>query len=350
MKLSEFDYILPQKLIAATPTKKRDESKLMLLDKKTGKIDHRHFSDLIDFLNPGDILVLNESKVFPARLIGQKENGGTAEILLDHELDDGVWQGIGKKIRTGQKICFSGSDLCGEVLKQSEQEITIKFNQAGQQLFSSLEITGQTPLPPYILNARKNKQPDKNDKSRYQTVFAKNIGSSAAPTAGLHFTKKLLEKIATKGVKICYLTLHVGLGTFMPIQVDEIKNHKMHKEFFCLGGNVINSIITAKKNHKKIVAVGTTTTRVLEHVFSQIEKDKDLADQKQICGWTDIFIYPGYKFKCIDSLVTNFHLPKSTLLLLVSALAGQKKILNAYDVAIQNHYRFYSYGDAMFIR
>lgn len=352
MKLSDFDYNLPSFLIAEKPIAKRDESRLLVLDKKTGAIRHKKFLDLLDYLKPDDVLVLNQSKVFPARLIGRKKTGGKAEILLEHCVNDNDWVGIGRGLSVGVEITFPGSDLVGDVIEKNQQDIKIRFNHSGSELFAILDSIGQVPLPPYIEKQRqKNKDSDKiNDKTSYQTVYAKEVGSCAAPTAGLHFTDDLLSKIQALGVKIIPLTLHVGLGTFMPVEVDEIEDHIMHSEYYSITGKNLYRILNAKKSGSRIVSVGTTSTRVLEHLFERIEKEPELINKNEvISGWTNIFLYPGYKFKCVDVLITNFHLPKSTLILLVSAFASREKIFKAYEVAIEDKYRFYSYGDAMLI-
>lgn len=343
IKLSDFNYDLPTELIATSPTERRDESRLLVLDKKNGIRDN-FFKKLVDYFHFGDVLVLNNSKVFPARLIGQKETGGKAEVLLNYETNEG-WLALGRGLGSGQKIYFKGSKLVGNIIKKLDKEILISFNLAGNNFFAELEKIGKIPLPPYI---EKNRKKDNlcDDKKRYQTIYAKNLGSCAAPTAGLHFTEELLKALRKKGVIICELTLHVGLGTFLPIETEDIKHHKMHREYYFVTKSVSEQIKLAKENKKKVFAVGTTTTRVLETVFSDGNYKKDSDD---IAGWTDIFIYPGYKFFCVDAMITNFHLPKSSLLLLVSAFAGKEKIFQAYKHAIAKKYRFYSYGDAMLI-
>lgn len=349
MKLRDFEYVLPEELIAAYPTKARDESRLLILGKDSGRILHRRFDDVADYLSNGDILVLNNSKVFPARLIGEKATGGKAEILLDHEDQDGEWEAIGKNIKEGAEISF-GHGLKGKISHKFERTCLIKFNKTKEILMKVLEEIGRVPLPPYVEQKRMRSGIEfKEDKDRYQTVYAKERGSTAAPTAGLHFTKELLNKIEERGAKIVYLTLHVGLGTFLPVEADIIQNHTMHKEFFSIGKEALTEIMKAKARGNKVFAVGTTTTRVLETVF-----DKPLTLNSElltnVSGWTDIFIYPGYKFKCIDGLITNFHLPKSTLLMLASAFAGHKNIMKAYQEAVKQKYRFYSYGDAVLIK
>lgn len=343
MRLSDFDYCLSEELIATRPVENRDESRLLVLDRAKG-IKDKKFTDVLDYLNPGDVLVLNNSKVFPARLIGVKKTGGKAEILLNQETKEG-WQALGRGLNVNQEIYFENSELIGKVVNKIDKEILISFNLVGNDFFNELEKIGKIPLPPYIEKNRKEKI-ECDDKKRYQTVYAKNVGSCAAPTAGLHFTNNLLDRIRQKGIIVCELTLHVGLGTFLPIEIEDIKHHKMHREYFSISGETIGKIINAKNKNNKIFAVGTTTTRVLESVFGGNKYDLDGGD---ISDWTEIFIYPGYKFACVDGLITNFHLPKSSLLLLVSAFATRKKILNAYKYAIENKYRFYSYGDAMLI-
>jgi S-adenosylmethionine:tRNA ribosyltransferase-isomerase len=344
MKLSDFDYSLPEELIATRPVKNRDESRLLVFDKNKSEIEDKKFTDVLEYLKPGDVLVLNDSKVFPARLVGVKKTGGRAEILLNREAKDG-WQALSRGLKVDQEIYFETSDLIGKVIKKEDKEILISFNFTGIDFFNELERIGKIPLPPYIEKNRKEKN-DCDDKKRYQTVYAKNVGSCAAPTAGLHFTDSLLGKIRQKGVVICELTLHVGLGTFLPIETENIKLHKMHREYFSVPKETLDIIKNAKENNKKIFAVGTTTTRVLESVFGDKRYDLNKGD---ISDWTEIFIYPGYIFNCIDGLITNFHLPKSSLLLLISAFATREKILKIYNHAIDNKYRFYSYGDAMLI-
>ena len=340
MDLKDFYYDLPQRLIAQTPLDRRDSSKLLMLDKKTGEIKHEIFHNIINYLNPGDCLVLNDSRVLPARLLGVREDTGShIEFLLLNRKEQDIWEVIvrpGKKAKPGRKFVF-GNKLFAEVIDiVNDGNRLVKFTYDG--LFENvLDELGEMPLPPYITEKLQ-------DKERYQTVYSKHNGSAAAPTAGLHFTKELLEDIKNKGVKIAYITLHVGLGTFRPVKTDVVEEHKMHSEFYVLDEENANIINSAHKDGKKVIAVGTTSTRTLETI----------ADENGIVkpssGWTDIFIYPPYKFKAVDSLITNFHLPESTLLMLVSSLAGRENILNAYKVAIENEYRFFSFGDAMFIR
>ncbi|MCI5836080.1 MAG: tRNA preQ1(34) S-adenosylmethionine ribosyltransferase-isomerase QueA [Firmicutes bacterium] len=339
MKTEDFDFYLPEDLIAQTPLKQRDSSKLLVLDKKTGEIEHKHFTDIIDYLKKGDVLVLNDTKVIPARIIGVKEEtNAVIELLLLKDEGNNVWECLtkpAKRVKVGTIINFSDA-LKAECIEVKDEGIRIfKLIYEGI-LYEILDKLGEMPLPPYIHEKLK-------DKDRYQTVYAKNIGSAAAPTAGLHFTKELMEKIKEKGVIITYVTLHVGLGTFRPVNVEDVTKHKMHSEYYVMNKITANILNNAKKNNNKIISVGTTSTRTLETIMSLY------GEFKECSGNTDIFIYPGYKFKAIDSLITNFHLPKSTLVMLVSALAGKENILNAYKVAVQNKYRFFSFGDAMYI-
>lgn len=339
MKLSDYDYKLPDGLIAKNPTKPRDHSRLLVYDAKSRKIKHHIFYEIIDLLEAGDVLVVNESKVFPARLFGKrKDTGGKIEILLSKPITKTRWEALGKNIKKHIQIIFGNSDLTAKVININDGFVTLEFNKYGTDLFLEFEKIGSIPLPPYI-----KKKVCKEDKKNYQTIFAKNVGSIAAPTAGLHFTKKLLKKIENKKINIIKITLHVGLGTFASIKEEDFTKHKIHKEYYEVNKKSYDQIIQAKENKKRIIAVGTTTTRVLEHLFSKKAADKSYS------GWTDIFIYPGYKFKCIDGLITNLHLPKSSLLLLVSAFTGSKNIKRLYKEAIANNYRFYSYGDAMFL-
>lgn len=341
MKVEDFDYDLNEDLIAQTPIKDRDTSKLLVLDKKTGEIEHKHFYDIIDYLEKGDTLVLNDTKVLPARLLGEKtDTHAVIEILLLKDLGEDVWECLVKparRIKVGTIVTFGQGELKAECVKEDNEGIRhFKLIYSGI-LLEILEHLGTMPLPPYIHEKLK-------DQSRYQTVYAKEIGSAAAPTAGLHFTKELLKKIEDKGVNIAYVTLHVGLGTFRPVSVDTIEEHKMHSEHYQMTKEVAELLTETKKNNHKIIAVGTTSTRTLETIMTKYNEFKECS------GWTDIFIYPGYKFKAIDSLITNFHLPKSTLVMLVSALAGKDNIMNAYKVAQEKEYRFFSFGDAMLIK
>ena len=341
MKTDDFDYYLPEELIAQTPLKDRSSSRLLILDKKSGEVEHKHFFDIVDYLEKGDTLVLNNTKVLPARLIGEKEDTkAVIEILLLKNIGDDNWECLTKparRIKVGTVVSFGNGLLnaeCTQELDDGIRHFKLIYNGI---LYEILDKLGTMPLPPYIHEKLK-------DQSRYQTVYAKEIGSAAAPTAGLHFTEELLYKIKQKGINICYITLHVGLGTFRPVSVDDVTKHKMHSEYYEMNDEVASILNKAKKENKKIIAVGTTTTRTLETIISKYNKFK------KCNGFTDIFIYPGYNFKAIDSLITNFHLPKSTLVMLVSALAGRKNILSAYKIAVDEKYRFFSFGDAMFIK
>ena len=342
MNLHDFYYELPEELIAQDPLSDRSGSRLMLLDKETGAIEHKIFRDIIDYLNPGDCLVINDTKVLPARLIGEKVGTGAAiEVLLltrKTDLKD-TWEVLvkpGKKAKVGTQISFGDGKLIGEIIDIVEEgNRLIQFTYDG--IFEEiLDELGQMPLPPYITHKLE-------DKNRYQTVYAKHEGSAAAPTAGLHFTEELLQKIEAKGVDIARVTLHVGLGTFRPVKTENILEHHMHSEFYMVSEEAAEKVNKAKKNGKRIISVGTTSTRTLE---SAAEADGTL---KACSGWTQIFIYPGYEFKVIDCLITNFHLPESTLVMLVSALAGRENVLAAYEKAVEEKYRFFSFGDAMFI-
>lgn len=341
MKTDDFDYNLPEELIAQTPLEKRDSSRLMVLDKKTGEVEHKHFTDIIDYLEKGDTLVLNDTKVLPARLIGEKEETkAVIEILLLKNIENDDWECLTKparRIKVGTVVSFGDGLLKAKCIKELDDGIrhfTLIYDGI---LYEILDKLGTMPLPPYIHEKL-------NDQSRYQTVYAKEVGSAAAPTAGLHFTKDLLKKIEDKGINICYVTLHVGLGTFRPVSVSDVTNHKMHSEYYHMTKEVAEILKKTKESHKKIVSVGTTSTRVLETVMTKY------GEFRECSSWTDIFIYPGYKFKAVDRLITNFHLPKSTLVMLVSALAGKDNILNAYNIAVKEKYRFFSFGDAMFIK
>ena len=341
MKTDDFDYYLPENLIAQTPINKRDESKLMVLNKETGTIEHRHFADIIDYLTPNDVLVLNDTKVMPARLIGQKEDtNGHIELLLLKNTKNNIYECLckpAKRVKVGTIVTFGDGILKAKCIETKEEGIReFEFLYDGI-FYEILDKLGEMPLPPYIHKKLK-------DKNRYQTVYAKNIGSAAAPTAGLHFTQELLEKLKNKGITICYVTLHVGLGTFRPVNVEEVTTHKMHSEYYTINEETAKILNQAKKEGKNIVSVGTTTTRVLETVINQYQTFKECS------GYTSIFIYPGYQFKAVDSLITNFHLPKSTLIMLVSAFCSKEIIMNAYSEAIKNSYRFFSFGDSMFIK
>ena len=341
MKVSDFDFYLPEELIAQHPLEKRDTSRLMVLDKKTGDIEHKVFKDIIEYLNEGDTLVLNNTRVMPARLIGAKEGtGGKIEFLLLKRLEGDKWECLakpGKSAKPGRRFEFGDGKLKCEVLEvldTGNRIIEFEYDGIFEEVLDSL---GEMPLPPYIHERLE-------DRERYQTVYSKEKGSAAAPTAGLHFTEKLLKEIKEKGVNIVYLTLHVGLGTFRPVQVDDINDHIMHSEFYQLSKESADIINNTKKNGKRVIAVGTTSTRTLETIAG------DDGTVKEASGWTDIFIYPGYKYKVVDNLITNFHLPESTLIMLVSALAGRDNVLNAYNEAVKEKYRFFSFGDAMFIK
>lgn len=340
MKTSDFFYDLPKALIAQSPLADRSSSRLLHLSMEDGRIEHRHFTDILDYLEEGDCLVVNDTKVIPARLYGHKEDtGAVIEILLLKRKENDTWECLvkpGKKARPGAKILFGGGLLQGEILDIVEEgNRLIHFSYDG--IFEEiLDKLGEMPLPPYITQKLE-------DKNRYQTVYAKHEGSAAAPTAGLHFTQELLGRVREKGVQIAHVTLHVGLGTFRPVKVDDVEKHHMHSEFYVVEEEQAEMINRAKQNGKRVIAVGTTSCRTLE---SAAGEDGILSAKS---GWTDIFIYPGYQFKIIDGLITNFHLPESTLLMLVSALAGKDKIMHAYEEAVKERYRFFSFGDAMFI-
>lgn len=341
LKKQDFYFDLPEELIAQTPLEDRSSSRLMVMDRGTGEIEHKHFRDITEYLNEGDCLVLNETKVLPARLIGARKDTGTkVEVLLLKRLTDDTWETLvypGKKARVGHVIEFGDGLLEAEVVdivEEGNRVVKFHFDGIFEELLDKL---GQMPLPPYI----KEKLEDKN---RYQTVYAKNEGSAAAPTAGLHFTPQLLQQLKDKGVKIAKLTLHVGLGTFRPVKEDDILDHKMHSEFYMIDKENADIINNARANGGRIIAVGTTSTRTLESIA---EEDGFIPVKS---GWTDIFIYPGYKFKAIDCLITNFHLPESTLIMLVSAFSTRENVLNAYKCAVEEKYRFFSFGDAMFLK
>ena len=339
MDVKDFYYDLPQELIAQTPIKKRDESRLMVLNREKNIIEHKTFKDIINYLEPGDCLVRNNTKVLPARLYGKKETGANVEFLLLNRIEDDIWECIvrpGNKLHPGAKVIFGDGLLNAEVIEVMEggtRKVEFKYDGIFNEI---LDQIGLMPLPPYIHEELK-------EKDRYQTVYAKYDGSAAAPTAGLHFTPELLEKIQEKGIEIANVTLHVGIGTFRPVKVDKIEDHHMHSEHFYIKQEDAEKINKAKQNGKRVISVGTTSTRVLETI-----SDKN-GLVRVAEGDTQIFIYPGYKFKCIDGLITNFHLPESTLLMLVSALAGKDFIMKAYEEAVKERYRFFSFGDAMFI-
>lgn len=340
MNINDYDYELNEKFIAQTPIKNRSESKLMILNKETGEIEHSRFFNIKNYLKKGDVLVLNDTKVLPARLMGKKmETNANIEVLLLKNIEGDIWECLarpGKRLHIGTIIEFSSELKCEVKEKLDDGIIRVEFSYEGIFL-EIIERVGLMPLPPYIHESL-------NEQDRYQTVYAKYLGSAAAPTAGLHFTKELLQELENMGVEILYVTLHVGLGTFRPVEVDNIKNHHMHTEYYEMKSEVADALNKAKKENRKIYSVGTTSTRVLETVMSKYHTFKGCT------GNTDIFIYPGYKFLAIDGLITNFHLPKSTLLMLVSALSKREFILNAYEEAKKNDYRFFSFGDAMFIK
>lgn len=339
MKTKDFYYDLPEELIAQTPLADRSSSRLMLLDKASGDIEHSVFSRLPEYLRAGDCLVMNDSRVLPARLIGHRATGGAVEVLLLTDLGDGVWECLtrpGRKTPVGTRLFFGDGELQGEVVEAvSDGNKRIRFEYSGIFL-EVLEKLGRVPLPPYI-------KAELQDPERYQTVYAKNPGSAAAPTAGLHFTPQLLRKLEDKGVELCYVTLHVGLGTFRPVKEEEIEGHEMHSEFCRISPETAEKINAAKREGRRIVSVGTTSCRTLEAVADEAGFVRPFAD------WVNIFIYPGYRFKCVDALITNFHLPESTLIMLVSALAGREHVLAAYREAVEQRYRFFSFGDAMFL-
>lgn len=341
LKVTDFDFYLPEELIAQHPLEQRDEARLMLLDKETGEIEHKIFKDIIHYLQPGDCLVLNDTRVLPARLIGSKEGtGGKMEFLLLKRVDKDTWETLvkpGKRAKVGTRFVFGNEELKAEVIGVGEEGSRIvKFEYEG--IFEEvLDRLGQMPLPPYITEKL-------DDKEMYQTVYSREQGSAAAPTAGLHFTNELLEKIKDKGVNIAFLTLHVGLGTFRPVKVENILEHNMHSEYYCMTKETADIINKTRESGKSIIAVGTTSCRTLETIGDENGRVREQS------GWTDIFIYPGYKYKIVDRLITNFHLPQSTLIMLVSALAGRENVMKAYELAVKERYRFFSFGDAMFIK
>lgn len=341
MKTDDFDYNLPEELIAQVPLEHREESRLLIMDRNNGNLKDEKFYNIINYLNKGDVLVLNDTKVIPARLIGEKEDtGAVIEVLLLKNIRNNDWECLvkpAKRVHEGTIVSFGNGLLKAKCIEVKEEGIrNFEFIYDGI-FYEILDKLGTMPLPPYI-------KVKLEDQSRYQTVYAKNIGSAAAPTAGLHFTKDLLKKIEDLGVTVCYITLHVGLGTFRPVNVEDVTKHKMHSEFYSMSKVTADILNRAKTENKNIIAVGTTTTRTLETIMTKYNTFKECS------GWTDIFIYPGYTFKAIDSLITNFHLPKSTLIMLVSAFSGKENIMNAYKHAVEEKYRFFSFGDAMFIK
>lgn len=339
MKRTDFSFDLPEELIAQTPLQRRDASRLLHLDKVTGAVEHGHFYDLPGYLRKGDCLVLNDSRVLPARLIGTRSSGGTVELVLLRDLGEGKWECLsrpGRKTKPGTELVFGEGELNARVLDVAEGgNRIVEFRYEGIFL-EVLERLGKMPLPPYI-------REELQDAERYQTVYSRELGSAAAPTAGLHFTKELLAQIEEMGVNIAYVTLHVGLGTFRPVKEEEIEDHPMHAEFCIVPERTAELVTRTKREGGRIISVGTTSCRTLESFAGE---DGTL---EPCSGWTNIFIYPGYRFKCVDALVTNFHLPESTLIMLVSALAGREHVLNAYRIAVEERYRFFSFGDAMFI-
>ncbi len=341
MKLEDFSYELPEELIAQEPLKDRVTSRLMVLDRGNGSIEHKKFSDIIDLINPGDCLVFNDTRVMPARLLGVREDtGGKIEFLLIKRIEQDVWEVIlkpGKRAKPGSRFVFGDGLLRAEILKIVEEgNRLVKFFYEG--IFEEiLDRIGIIPLPPYIFKKL-------DDKERYQTVYSKNTGSAAAPTAGLHFTNELMDKLSLKGITETFITLHVGIGTFRPVKTENITEHKMHSEFYSVSEEACRKINSAREAGGRIIAVGTTSCRVLETISDENGKVTPGS------GWTDIFIYPGYRFKMVDAIITNFHLPQSTLIMLVSAFAGRENVLNAYRTAVEERYRFFSFGDAMFIR
>ncbi len=333
-----FDYYLPQELIAQTPAEPRDHSRLLVYNRADKSTEHRHFFDITEYLQPGDALVINDTRVLPARLFGATENGGAIQVLLLNRKDRDTWEVLvkpGKKARIGAKITFSQELACTvtDILDDGQRLVRFEYKGVFEEILDRL---GQMPLPPYITERLE-------DKERYQTVYSRQVGSAAAPTAGLHFTKELLEKIEAMGVEIIPVLLHVGLGTFRPVKVEDVSEHKMHSEFYCITEQSAQKINAVKERGGRIFAVGTTSTRVLETAAD------DGGRVKPCSGWTDIFIYPGYRFKCVDCLITNFHLPQSTLIMLVSALCSREEILKVYQTAVEERYRFFSFGDAMLI-
>ena len=340
MRTSDFNFELPPELIAQTPLEKRDTSRLLVLNKDSGEVDHKYFYDLPSFLKPGDCLVLNNSRVLPARLFGRRSGGGACEVLLLIDRGDKVWECLvrpGKKLRVGAKISFGDGELTAEVGGEVEGgNRLVRFDYEGIFL-ETLERLGKMPLPPYI-------KEELEDSERYQTVYSKVVGSAAAPTAGLHFTEDLLKKVQNLGVKVCYVTLHVGLGTFRPVKAENLNEHEMHSEYCVISQETADIINQTKQDGGRVICVGTTSCRTIESWAN------DDGTMEAKAGWTNIFIYPGYRFKVLDCLITNFHLPESTLIMLVSALAGRENVMKAYEVAVKQRYRFFSFGDAMFIQ
>ena len=339
MKTSDFDFQLPEELIAQTPLERRDASRLLTLDRESGAVGHHHFYDLPRFLRPGDCLVLNDSRVLPARLIGHRPTGGTCEVLLLVDKGGDLWECLvrpGRKLKPGAQVIFGDGQLTATVEEElNDGKRAVRFRYQGIFL-EILEQLGRMPLPPYI-------KAELQDQERYQTVYSRVVGSAAAPTAGLHFTPELLEQVREMGVKVCYVTLHVGLGTFRPVKAEEITDHEMHSEFCKISQETADIINETKRNGGRVICVGTTSCRTVESFAAE---DGTMSERS---GWTSIFIYPGYKFKVLDALITNFHLPQSTLIMLVSALAGREHVLAAYEEAVREKYRFFSFGDAMFI-
>ena len=339
MKTHDFFYDLPEDLIAQTPLEKRDTSRLMLLDRATGQVRHKHFYDILDYLNPGDCLVMNDSRVLPARLLGHRPTGGAVEVLLLRDLGNKCWECLckpGRKMQVGNEVIFGNGELTAVVKEVQETgNRVVEFRFEGIFL-EVLEQLGKMPLPPYI-------KEELQDQERYQTVYSRKLGSAAAPTAGLHFTTELLDSIREKGVKTAFVTLHVGLGTFRPVKAEDILEHHMHSELCMMNEETATILNETKASGGRIICVGTTSCRTLE---SLVNEDGSFSAKSR---WTDIFIYPGYSFKAMDALITNFHLPESTLVMLVSAFAGREHVLNAYRIAVEERYRFFSFGDAMFI-
>lgn len=339
MKTHDFWYNLPEELIAQTPLEQRDASRLLVLNRETGAVSHRHFYDILDYLQPGDCLVMNDSRVLPARLLGHRPTGGAVEVLLLRDLGDKQWECLckpGRKMQPGNEVIFGNGELTATVKEVREDgNRVVEFHYTGIFL-EVLERLGKMPLPPYI-------KAELQDQERYQTVYSREVGSAAAPTAGLHFTKELLEQARARGIKTAFVTLHVGLGTFRPVKAEEISDHHMHSELCMMSAETADMLNDTRKNGGRIICVGTTSCRTLESLA------KDDGRFEAGSKWTEIFIYPGYRFKAMDGLITNFHLPESTLVMLVSAFAGRENVLRAYEMAVQERYRFFSFGDAMFI-